>query len=536
MESANIKYPIGIQSFEELRRGGYAYVDKTNYIPTLLRNKYYFFARPRRFGKSLFLSTLEAYFKGKRDLFEGLSIADREKDWIEYPVIRIDFAAMNGSDISELLLDLRASLLKTASVYGLSYNCADFTIQQLFGNLISDLKQKFGRNVVVLIDEYDKGLIETIHNDSLLSSATDALRPFFSVLKSCDEDIKFAFLTGVSRFRNTTIFSGANNLKDISLDGRYASLMGISHEELVQNFACGIQRIADEYGYTRQLALDVLRNTYDGYRFTRREEYVYNPFSLLNALDSLQLDHYWVMSGTSKILASYLRGSAFSLEDLTNRWVSDVELSSPYSRETPLSIFFQTGYLTVREFDPEGYYLLGIPNREVQSALVNLLIPLYVDNTIKNDVGDLQRNLRRAISTGDIDSMMQTLRSLLSGVPYHEVDTRVLEKHVHLCFYMVFMMLGVSAQCEIASAAGRVDMAAFTPWRIYLFEFKIDGDADEALRQIDERGYAIRWEADERDVTKIGVNFSTKTRTIDSWVFKTSQSGICRHSTSSTQK
>ncbi len=518
------KYPIGIQSFSEIRMGGYLYVDKTMYIRPLLSGKYHFLSRPRRFGKSLFLSTLEAYFKGRKELFEGLSVASWEKDWIEYPVLHIDFNIMDGRDIASLTDSLRIFLVDAAAMYGITTSSTEnwtpdrYSIGILFEKLIKHLHEKYDRKVVILIDEYDKALIEAMDDHDKLSAATDALRPFFNVLKSADEHIRFAFITGVSRFRNTTIFSGFNNPTDLSLNGDYASIMGITQDELESNFQHGIHAIAEEYGMPAKDMLTVLKDKYDGYRFTRRKEYVYNPFSVLNALYARQLDDAWVKSGTSRILKTYLQGSEFSFDEMTSKWVSGNDLEATYSKENPLSLFFQTGYLTIRDFD-DDYYKLGIPNQEVQAALVDLVIPEFVENTCDSDLRQDQMNLRKAIKHGDVDAMMKTLQGLLASVPYHEIDTKILEKHLHLCMYVVFMMLGVSSRCEIAQSGGRVDMVAKTPWHVYVFEYKIDCSPEEALKQIDEKGYSLPWVADGRKVTKIGVNFSSATRTIESWAY-----------------
>ena len=515
------KYPIGIQSFEKIREGGYVYVDKTQYIPMLLEGSYYFMSRPRRFGKSLFLSTLAAYFQGRKDLFEGLAVSDWERDWVEYPVVHIDFNMMTATDSVSVLKELKWTLEKIAAEYGVEINVT-LGIGVMFSSLIDSLCDKFGKKVVILIDEYDKGFVEVLHDEKLLAEATSNLRPFFSVLKSSDRNIKFAFITGVSRFRNTTIFSGFNNPSDLSLNEKYAGLFGLTQDELERYFRPGIEALSEKYGYTHDTMLAVLKNKYDGYRFTPQKEYVYNPFSVLNAFDQLMLDNYWVMSGSSRILAVYLRASRFSLDELTSRWVSSERLGSTYSKEDPMSLFFQTGYLTVRDYDMyDNSYLLGIPNQEVQSTLTTLLIPEFVDGYDGADIDGLQRLLRRAAASGDVDGMMEIFRKILSSVPYHEIDTKILERHVHLCMYIIFMMLGVSAKCEIAQSGGRVDMVARTPWRVYVFEFKVDGSADAALKQIDEKGYAIPWECDGRIVTKIGANFSSTLRTLENWVYTT---------------
>lgn len=485
----------------------------------LLEGKYYFMSRPRRFGKSLFLSTLEAYFLGKKELFEGLAVAEWEKDWIEYPVVHIDFNTMDGTDIETVKRTLLWQLSRIAEAYGVVIpEDAPREIGTYFAELVISLHAKTGQQVVVLIDEYDKALIEVLHDEDKLSAATTALRPFFNVLKSCDDKIKFAFITGVSRFRNTTIFSGFNNPSDISLDERYAGLFGLIQDELELHFRDGIEALAEKYEYSYDMMLSVLKDKYDGYRFTDAKIYVYNPFSVLNAMSKRRLEDAWVQSGSSRILQTYLRRSHFTFDEMTSRWVSDSDLQATYSTENPLSLLFQTGYLTIRDYKRD-FYRLGIPNQEVQSAIVNLLIPEFVKGT--TEVRTIEWNLSEAIETGDVDLMMLTLKGLLASIPYHEIDINMQEKHLHLCMYVIFLMLGVNTKCEIAQAGGRVDMVAQTPWRIYVFEYKIDCSPAEALRQIDEKGYALTWVADGRPITKIGVNFSSALRTIESWESKT---------------
>lgn len=515
-----MKYPIGIQSFSEVRNGGYVYVDKTMYVRELIDSgKYYFLSRPRRFGKSLLLSTIEAYFKGLKELFEGLAIAQTETQWIQYPIIRIDFASMETTSPKGIVEDILMRLRKIAKTYSISIPDESWKPSSLFAYLVETLHEITKRQVVVLIDEYDKGIIETLNEEEKNKKALDILRPFFSVLKSHDEHIRFAFITGVSRFRNTTIFSGFNNPTDISLDNDYANILGITQEEINAYLQEGIRKIAETNDFSIEKAKEVIRNKYDGYRFTARKTYVYNPFSLFQAMRSGQLDDYWVMSGTSRILVEYLRESGFSLDELTSRWVLKTDLGSTYSKTDPLSLFFQTGYLTISEYDGFGSFRLRIPNQEVQATLVNLLIPEFVIPSTKNDISQYQIRLQIAIKKGDVDDMMNTLRSLISSVPYQEIDIQVLERHIHLCMYIIFMMLGVSTRCEQASAAGRVDMVAETPWRVYVMEFKIDGTPQQALGQINSKGYAIPWEAHSRTVIKIGVNFSSSLQTIESWEY-----------------
>ncbi len=519
MEITGTRYPIGVQSFEKLRTDGYVYVDKTGYIPRLLRNEYYFLSRPRRFGKSLLLSTLEAYFRGRRELFEGLEVSKYEHDWVEHPVVHVDFSSMGASDIDELRSDLYRTLKSIAMGYGLDIDPEGLTVQGYFAMLTETLHEKYGRKVVILIDEYDKGIIEVLHDQKLIDEATRMLRPFFSVLKSHDRHIRFAFITGVSRFRNTTIFSGFNNPKDISMNPDYSAICGITRDELEEYCPEGIARIADRYGYPRDKAVEALLQKYDGYRFTPEKEYVCNPFSVLNAMDDSMLKNYWVMSGSSKILVDYVRQGHVDIRGMTSEWVNEERLGGTYSADNPVSLFFQTGYLTIADWDGVESYRLRIPNQEVQSALALLFVPEYTGRTPDNITHELQA-LRAAIHSGDVDSMMTILQAIAAGVPFHEIVGRPLEKHLHLCMYVIFMMLGASTHCEISSSGGRCDMVADTPWRVYVFEFKLDTPPEDALRQIEEKGYAIHWEARGRKVTKIGVNFSSEKRTIVDWKYK----------------
>ncbi len=516
MKITEIRYPVGVQSFEKLRREGYLYIDKTGFIPRLLRNDYYFLSRPRRFGKSLLLSTLEAYFQGKRELFEGLEVSKYEHDWVEYPVVHVDFASMNVTTPRDLAFQLSLQLVDIAASYGVEIPADRRAANLAFEYLIRQLHDRTGRNVVVLIDEYDKGLLELLHDEQLLEESTRLLRPFFSVLKSHDRYIRFAFITGVSRFRNTTIFSGFNNPRDISMVPEFAAICGITRQELTSNLSEGIDALAEKFGHSREKTVETLLLRYDGYRFTEDEVYLCNPYSVLNAINDRKLDSYWVKVGTSKILVNYIRHSRLSLEGMTSDWVSEGMLGATFSAENPVALFFQSGYLTISDCDGFDGYRLRIPNQEVQEALALLFMPSYTGQTDSGVSGDIRR-LRIAIHRGDVDGMMGILRAIVTSIPFHEIVGQPLEKHLHLCAHVIFMMLGSATRSEIANSAGRCDMVAETPWRVYVFEFKLDTPPSEALRQIDEKAYALPWEARGRQVTKIGVNFSSATRTIAGW-------------------
>lgn len=509
-----------MQSFEKIRTEGYLYIDKTGYIPKLLDNEYFFMSRPRRFGKSLLLSTLEAYFKGRKDLFEGLEVAKYETEWVEYPVVHVDFASMNVDNPQNLESRLVLQLMDIAESYGLDIPAERRHPDLAFQYLVRRLRETTGRKVVILIDEYDKGIIDVLYDEKLTEGAKRVLRPFFSVLKSHDQYIRFAMITGVSRFRNTTIFSGFNNPYDLSMDPDYAAICGITHKELTEHFGEGIEKIAGRYGYSKEDTLEVMTQKYDGYRFTLDKTRVFNPYSVMSVMKSGVIKNYWTMSGPTKILADYLRGSNTDLERMTSEWISAEVMESTYSAENPLSLFFQTGYLTIADWNGDLNYLLRIPNEEVQASLALLLLPEYTgrnSSAIDNDMG----NLRLAVNTGDVDGMMNILIAVTASVPFQQIVDRPMESHIHLCVYMMYMMIGATARSEVSTSGGRLDMLVETPWRVYVFEFKIDKSADEALRQIGEKGYALQWEARGRTVTKIGVNFSSKLRCIDDWKAET---------------
>ncbi|MCD8394904.1 MAG: ATP-binding protein [Bacteroidales bacterium] len=509
--------PIGIQSFATIRNQGMSYVDKTALIYELTQRPYaYFLSRPRRFGKSLLLDTMQAYFEGKKELFEGLAIMDLEKDWTPRPVIRLDLSRISAATETKLEEGLKVLVANEFERYGLTVRADCVNSELMFGNLIEQLYQTSGKGVVVLIDEYDKGLVDVLRDEAQLERNTAVLRPFFTQIKALGECLRLTFITGVARFRHVTIFSGLNNLNDISLDPRYATICGFTQEELTDNFRPQIEALGAKLGQSPEEAIETLRQQYDGYRFTEATELVYNPFSIVNCLDKLKLSNFWAMSGTSKILVDFLKNSHYNLADLDGSKISGDRLADIYNSRNPVPLFYQTGYLTICDVRGDRY-TLTYPNAEVKQALLEYLAPEYIgidDVDMSNKLYDI----KDAFADADVDAIMRSLQSLLGSIPYHLWDNEDKEKTYHRLIHVFFMMAGISTQSERAVSGGRIDMLCQTPKRVYIFEFKLDGTAEEALAQIDEKGYPLPWRADGREVYKIGVGFSSSKRNITSWI------------------
>lgn len=515
-----MKYPIGIQNFKSLREEGYAYVDKTLRIYNLVwGGKYYFLSRPRRFGKSLLLSTLKAYFEGKRELFKGLVIEQLEKEWRQYPVLYLDLNAEKYTEKDSLISMLNLSLLKWESLYGKGEG--ETTLASRFkGVIFRAAKQSETQKVVILVDEYDKPLLQAIDNLSLQSDYRNILKAFYGNLKSCDEYIRFAMLTGVSKFSHVSISSDLNNLADISLDGRYADLCGITSDEIDRCFTEGIDNIAKHTENTAEEVKDHLRQMYDGYHFSKEMAVdIYNPFSLLNALSSGNIDNYWFSTGTPTFLVKLLRAGNYDLQSFSTAELTTRTLASKESiYDEPIALFYQTGYLTIKGYDKEfSSYRLGFPNREVEESFLHFLLPSYVggssdrsDSCLEHLVKDLRR--------GDIEGFMQRMQSFFAGTPYELI--RDVENHYQNVMFTVCRLMGYYTVAEYHTSKGRIDMVVATQQYRYVFEFKFDGTAEQALAQIESREYALPFIQDEKEIVKVGVNFSSETRNIESWVVK----------------
>lgn len=513
-------YPIGTQSFENLRNDKCIYVDKTFYIYKLAHggSRTYFLSRPRRFGKSLFLSTLSAYFSGKKELFQGLYIYDKESEWKSYPILHFDFSGAEATSCDKLKSFIHNHLQALADKYGVKLKDPSMGLGPMFGFLIKDISEKTQSQVVILIDEYDKGIIDALDNEEQLIQNQELLRPFFSQLKLSEPYMRFCFITGVARFRHYTIFSGFNNPDDISLEKDYAAICGITFEELEHNFQKGLQGLAEELHLSQANTIEALKLKYDGYRFTRGHEMVFNPFSLLNCLKKKELGNFWIKSGTSKIFLSFLTKSRFNIETLSSKWICQERLEAVFSTDDPIALLFQTGYLTIKDYD-DGYYRLDIPNGEVKRSLIDELIPHYM-NISNDEIPMLLRYLKQNISTGNVDGFMTILQSMVAKTPFHQFDYTNIEKTYHLIIYQIFLLLGIETRSEICVSGGRIDMVASTSEYIYVMEFKLDGKAQDALNQINQKGYALSWNKGHRKVIKIGACFSSASHTINDWLIE----------------
>lgn len=510
-----MKYPIGIQNFEKLRNDGYVYVDKTALIYKLANEgNYYFLSRPRRFGKSLLVSAMHAYFEGKRDLFKGLALERLETDWTSYPILHLDLNTDKYDSKEVLEQRLNLFLSEFEERYGRNPN--EVTLSQRFEGVIRRTCKTEGRRVVILVDEYDKPMLQAIGDDALQDSYRNILKAFYGALKSCDQYIRFAFLTGVTKFGKVSVFSDLNNLVDISMDARYQTVCGITEQEMHACFEEGIQTVADVNGISYNDACARLKRRYDGYHFRQHGTDIYNPFSLLNTFATGEFGSYWFETGTPTFLVRLLQRDKYRLPNLTKERVTADFLNSVDSiGESPIPILYQSGYLTIKDYDQRfGKYTLGYPNEEVEEGFTYFLLPFYTHSE-RNGSPMFIENFILDLEGGKPVDFMKRMSSLFSDTDYRVVGDA--ELYFQNAFYLVTKLLGFYVDVERTISDGRIDMVAKTPDYIYIFEFKYDKDADAALRQIDENGYAAPYASDRRKLYKIGVNFSRERRCIDDW-------------------
>ena len=508
-------YPIGIQSFERIREDGYVYVDKTSLVYRLATTgKYYFLSRPRRFGKSLLVSTLEAYFLGKKGLFAGLAMERLEREWTEYPVFYLDLNSQKYETPQSLADILNAALTKWEKEYGREE--AETSLSLRFQGVVQRAAEKTGHNAVILVDEYDKPLLQSIGNDSLQDEYRNTLKAFYGVLKSCDRYIRFALLTGVTKFSKVSVFSDLNNLIDISMDGQYASVCGITEKELAHNFADDIHLLADANGMADEDAFRKLKEWYDGYHFTPECEDIYNPFSLLNTFFRRRFGSYWFETGTPTFLAEMLKECRYDLYALSDeQTTSDVLGSVDTMKDNPVPILYQSGYLTIKGYDARfGLYRLGFPNEEVEKGFMSFLLPYYAPIRKSESIFRISQFVRD-VESGNVGSFMRRLQSFFADTPYELA--RDLELHYQNVLFIVFKLMGFFTQVEYHTSRGRIDLVLQTEKYIYVMEFKLEGTAEGALRQIEERNYALPFASDPRKLFKVGVNFSNALRGIEKW-------------------
>ena len=505
-----ITYPIGEASFKNLRADGAVYVDKTALIYQLVKQgRYYFLSRPRRFGKSLLVSTLEAYFRGRRELFAGLAMEGLEKEWTQHPVLRVDFSRDNFAVAGVLESTLNTVLSDWEAVYG--RNASDGTYAARFVRVIKNAHAQAGRPVVVLVDEYDKPMLDAINGEALLACNQRELRAFYGALKGMGDLLRFVFLTGVTRFAHLNIFSGLNNLRDISMSMAYATLCGITQAELQANLGEGVRRLAEGNGQTTAEAYGKLEAMYDGYRFSpRAEEGVYNPFSLLNALNEQEYGCYWYETGTPLFLFRLLVEQRVATASVWSYEMGASELAGRSPEDMGLAaLLYQTGYLTISGYDAPGKrYLLRLPNGEVEEAFFKGLLRYMYRVDAELSVGELYGYMR----AGQTEALLAALHVLFARGD-HRIAGEA-EKYFQNVMYILFKLLGLQTQAEYATGDGRIDLVVAADRYLYLFEFKLNRPAAEAMAQIEAKGYAASFVMGKRAVVKLGVGFSSKTRNI----------------------
>ena len=513
---SNKIYPIGIQNFEKIRQDGYFYVDKTALMYQMVKTgSYYFLSRPRRFGKSLLISTLEAYFQGKKELFTGLMVEKLEKDWIEHPILHLDLNIEKYDALESLDNILDKSLTAWEKLYGAEPSERSFSLR--FAGIIERACQKTGQRVVILVDEYDKPMLQAIGNEDLQKQFRDTLKPFYGALKTMDGCIKFALLTGVTKFGKVSVFSDLNNLKDISMDERFVDICGITEKEIHDNLEEELHQLAEKQKMSYEQVCAELKECYDGYHFMEHTIGIYNPFSLLNTFDKMKFGSYWFETGTPTYLVNLLKKHHYDLERMAHEETDEQVLNSIDSESSnPIPVIYQSGYLTIKGYDEEfGIYRLGFPNREVEEGFVRFLLPYYANVNKVESPFEIQKFVSE-IRSGDYNAFFRRLQSFFADTPYELI--RDLELHYQNVLFIVFKLIGFYVHVEYHTGQGRIDLVLQTDKFIYVMEFKLDGTAEAALQQINERQYTRPFESDPRELLRIGVNFSSETRNIEKWI------------------
>jgi hypothetical protein len=520
------RYPIGIQTFSRLRRDGCVYVDKTDLVWQLAHYAtYVFMSRPRRFGKSLLTSTLESYFRGDRELFEGLKIMQLEQLWEQYPVIRLDISTAKAQPTVEALRNrLMLTLKDYTEEYG--HDADETTPGGLLEGLIKRAYKQTGKQVVIIVDEYDAPLLDVLHDDGELNDKRKVMQEFYVPLKANEQYVKFCFITGITKFSQLSIFSTINNLKNVTLLPKFSAICGITEQEVKEVFAEDIKAMGDQLGYTAEEMFQKIKLLYDGYHFSEVSEDIYNPFSLLNAFCDQKLDNYWFASGTPTFLIHQMQHFRTDITTMDKMEVPSSAFDQPTENmRSALPLLYQSGYLTIKGYDRESMmYTLSIPNQEVRIGYLKGLLPTYTGL----DDADVQVGFAlkfwRALKQGDIEQAMQEMQAYMAGIPYVEgfrqklAEAATAEGFYEYTMYLIFSMLNVYVRTQVKVAGGRVDMVVWMPDTTYVFELKVSGTARQALEQIDQRGYAFTYKSEGRRVVKVGVKFNPDTRVPEDWV------------------
>ena len=513
------KYPVGIQTFSKIRENGYLYIDKTQYIVDFREKQmsYVFLSRPRRFGKSLFASTLQAYFEGRKELFDGLAIADYEKEWVKHPVLHFDLSGAKHFDADALNNYLNLQLLPYEKLYGKGED--ELRPNERLDGIVKRACEQTGKKVVVIIDEYDAPLLDVVHEKDNLKQLRLIMQNFYSPLKKLDPYLEFTFITGITKFSQLSIFSELNNLDNISMFDQYSAICGISKTELTTQMKPDVEALGEALGMTYEECLAELTRFYDGYHFSEKSEDVFNPFSLVKALNARKIAPYWFGSGTPSYLIKALQKYHVNVMDIEKRScdVDDFDVS-PEMMTSALPLLYQSGYLTIKKYNPILHrYTLEYPNREVKIGMLKSLAPNYLSPiTLDNNslVGDFLEKLYEA----DVDGAMVRLKAYLASISNRLSNKS--ERDFQTVFYLIFNLMGAHMRVEEDSAIGRADAVVYMPDAVFVFELKYDGSAEDAIRQIDEKGYLIPYSADGKRLYKIGVNYDSNQRTIGDWIIK----------------
>ena len=516
METLPRRYPLGIQTFSEIIEGDYYYVDKTADIHRMTSTyKYVFLNRPRRFGKSLLVSTLVSYFRGEKDLFKGLAMERLEKQWKKHPVIHLSLASVKEIEPEKIEESLSNRLRNIESQFGIERKSNG--LGDRLNDIILQATEKYGEKAVVVLDEYDAPLLNVLHNEQRLTQVRQLMRTLYAPLKDCDPYLRFVFITGISKFSQLSIFSEINNLKVISMMPEYATLCGFTQQEIEENFQDGIKRLAEKEELTVEQTLDKLRQTYDGYHFAANSPGVYNPYSIINALSDGTFDNYWFSTGTPSFLVEMLRKFHTDISRIDGSEAVATSFDAPTENmKSILPLFYQSGYITIKNFDRKAnIFTLGFPNKEVKTGLMDNLYTYYVAPTLDYRDSNIWR-ISKGLLEDDPETSLQTLQAYLESIPYQ--DSRFDENHYTQMLYVIFSLLGLHVDSQVRTAKGRLDVVVRTEGHIYVMEVKLDRPAREAIEQIDSRNYLLPYSLDGRQLTKIGISFSTEERNVTEWI------------------
>ena len=510
------KYPVGIQTFEKIRERNYLYVDKTQYLADFVEKgyQYVFLSRPRRFGKSLFASMIHCYYEGRKELFDGLAISRQERDWTAHPVLHFDMSTAKHCNVEDLKSELNYKLALYEDKYGRRADAPN--LNQRFEHLVKAAYEQTGQKVVLIIDEYDAPLLDVVHEEQNLAALRRTMQNFYSPIKSLDPYFEFVFLTGITKFAQLSIFSELNNLFNISMYDQYSAICGISSDELQTQMRPDVERLAEHLHQSVDETFAQLKEKYDGYHFSENSEDVYNPFSLIKALASQKIGNYWFDSGTPTYIIKLLQKYNVGLRDISGQdaSVDDFDVS-PENMTSALPLLYQSGYLTIKHYEPAiGLYTLGYPNEEVRLGMIRSLAANYLVPSSGTNSSFVIKFVK-SIFADDMEQALTLMRAYLAGVSYRLANKT--ERDVQTIFYLLFSLVGAYVKVEEESSHGRADVVITMPSIVYVMELKFDGSADEALKQIDDKGYLVPYTADGKRLVKIGVNYSSEERTITEW-------------------